>query len=84
MYMYMYNMYEDRKNCQKSNQNITKKAPKISDFVAKLPKFRCKIYDFFQENFGNFSQKIWLCDMVTIYTQHGTNFCSRNQMVPGL
>ena len=51
MYMYMYNMYEDKKIAKKSNQNITKKAPKITDFVAKLPKFCRKIYRLFSRKF---------------------------------
>ena len=51
MYMYMYNMHEDPKNCQKSNQNNTKKAPKIIDFVAKLPKFFKKISAIFPRKF---------------------------------
>ena len=42
------------KNCQKSNQNITKKAPKITDFVAKLPKFCRKIYRLFSRKLRQF------------------------------
>ena len=80
----MYNMYEDQK--------IAKKQPKHHQKGTKNYWFCCKITQilsqnlptFFHENFGNFSQKNWLCDMVTIYAQHGTNFYGRNQMVPGL
>ena len=55
------------KNCQKSNQNITKRAPKITDFVAKLPKFCRKIYRLFSQKFRQFSREklfMWYGDHI--------------------
>ena len=84
MYMYMYNMYEDRKIAKKATKTSPKRHQKLLILLQNYPNFVAKFTDFFRENFGNFSQKNWLCDMVTIYAQHGTNFYGRNQMVPGL
>ena len=84
MYMYMYNMYEDRKIAKKATKTSPKTHQKLLILLQNYPNFVAKFTDFFHENFDNFSEKTCLCDVVTICTQHGTNFCSRNQMVPGL
>ena len=84
MYMYMYNMYEDQKIAKKATKTSPKRHQKLLILLQNYPNFVAKFTDFFHENFGNFSEKTCLCDVVTICTQHGTNLYGRNQMVPGL
>ena len=61
----MYNMYEDRKIAKKATKTSPKKAPKITDFVAKLPKFCRKIYRLFSRKFRQFFREnlfVWCGD----------------------
>ena len=58
MYMYMYNMYEDQKIAKKATKTTPKNAPKITDFVAKLPKFCRKIYFFSRKLRQFFPEKL--------------------------
>ena len=72
------------KIAKKAAKTSPKRHQKLLILLQNYPNFVAKFTDFFHENFDNFSEKTCLCDVVTICTQHGTNFYGRNQMVPGL
>ena len=84
MYMYMYNMYEDQKIAKKATKTSPKRHQKFLILLQNYPNFVAKFTTFSKKISAIFPRKNWLCGMVTIYAQHGTNVYGRNQMVPGL
>ena len=84
MYMYMYNMYDSRKSAKRATKTPPKTHQKLLILLQNYPNFVAKFTTFSKKISAIFSEKNWLCDMVTIHAQHGTNFYGRNQMVPGL